>query len=508
VLLAAMAERMPAGTAARLAATLDQGTVRIEREGLQQQWPARLALLLLDEGSDDDAPVPAALCDRVAFVLDLRAVAWCEADEASAAADAPLVDAARERLPRVSVPEPLLRALCGTALQLGVESLRAAGFALRAARAAAALAGRGEASEDDAKLAAALVLVPRATRRPELADEPPAEAPPPEADAPPAPPPAQAEADAAQDAGEPTPPSTDPQALEDRLVGATAAALPTDLLAQLLGTRRSRASASAGRVGQATASARHGRPVGSRRGLPRNGARLDLLATLRAAAPWQTMRRRAAATRAPHHGPVQRPIHVHPDDLHIRRLEQRAGTATLFVIDASGSSALHRLAEAKGAVNLLLADCYVRRDEVGVIAFRHRTAEVLLPPTRSLVRAKRSLAALPGGGGTPLAAGLQAALHTALHVRRGGTTPVLVLLTDGRANIALDGSPGRPGAEGDALLLARHIRAAGLSTLVIDTSAQPAPQAQRLADALGAQYRALPHAGASMLQAAVKSLAA
>ena len=97
------------------------------------------------------------------------------------------------------------------------------------------------------------------------------------------------------------------------------------------------------------------------------------------------------------------------DDFRMTRFQQRTRTTTIFVVDASGSSALNRLAEAKGAVELLLADCYVRRDQVALLAFRGKEAELLLPPTRSLVRAKRSLAGLPGGGGTPLAAGIDAA---------------------------------------------------------------------------------------------------
>jgi magnesium chelatase subunit D len=249
--------------------------------------------------------------------------------------------------------------------------------------------------------------------------------------------------------------------------------------------------------------------------MPRGGARLSLMDTLRAAAPWQPLRRRepagqastavqVAALVAP---PTRNPtLRVHASDLRVSRLQQRAATATVFVIDASGSSALHRLAEAKGAINLLLADCYVRRDQVGVIAFRGTRAEVLLEPTRSLVRARRSLAALPGGGGTPLASALEAALRMAGQVRRGGRAPVLVLLTDGRANIARNGEPGRAAAEADALAAARLLRAQSLTSLLVDTSPQPAQAARRLATEMGAVYRALPYAGAAELSAAVKAL--
>jgi magnesium chelatase subunit D len=249
--------------------------------------------------------------------------------------------------------------------------------------------------------------------------------------------------------------------------------------------------------------------------MPRGGARLSLMDTLRAAAPWQPLRRRepagqastavqVAALVAP---PTRNPtLRVHASDLRVSRLQQRAATATVFVIDASGSSALHRLAEAKGAINLLLADCYVRRDQVGVIAFRGTRAEVLLEPTRSLVRARRSLAALPGGGGTPLASALEAALRMAGQVRRGGSAPVLVLLTDGRANIARNGEPGRAAAEADALAAARLLRAQSLTSLLVDTSPQPAQAARRLATEMGAVYRALPYAGAAELSAAVKAL--
>ena len=487
VVVVPMAERLSAANAGRLAAALDSGEVGFERDGISARWPARFGVLACDEGGEDDHPLAATLLDRLSFHVDLRALSLRDCGPAETrAADAAEVAAARALLPRVTLDDRVLQALCGTALALGVPGLRASQHAVRAARAAAALAGRASVNDDDALLAARLVLAPRATRLPTAPEEdeaePPEPPPPPESEEPPR--------------TEEPQPQSEPQTLEDRLVEAAVAALPAGLLAAL---QAGLGGPHAGRVGALTASPRSGRPVGTRLGSPRGGARLNLIETLRAAAPWQTLRRRAAPQR-------KGLIHVHSDDLRISRLQQRAATATIFVLDASGSSALHRLGEAKGAVNLLLADCYVRRDQVAVIAFRGRTAELLLPPTRSLVRAKRSLAALPGGGGTPLALGLEAALRLATQVRRSGATPIVVLLTDGRANITRAGEPGRAQAEADAIAMARQLRAARLTALVVDTSPQPAIAAQRLAAEMAAQYRALPYAGAQALTAAVQSL--
>jgi len=490
VVLVPMAERLSAAHAGRLAAALDRGEVGFERDGLSARWPARFGVLACDEGGEDDPALAATLIDRLAFHVDLRPLSLRDCGPAETrAADAAEVAAARALLPEVSLDDRVLQALCGTALALGVPGLRASQHAVRAARAAAALAGRASVNDDDALLAARLVLAPRATRLPLAPEEGPQD----EAEAPePPPPPANEEPPPTE---EPQPPG-EAQALEDRLVEAAVAALPAGLLAALQGGL---GGPGAGRVGALTASPRSGRPVGTRLGSPRGGARLNLIETLRAAAPWQTLRRRAAPQRTGL-------IHVQGDDLRISRLQQRAATATIFVLDASGSSALHRLGEAKGAINLLLADCYVRRDQVAVIAFRGRSAELLLPPTRSLVRAKRSLAALPGGGGTPLALGLEAALRLATQVRRSGATPIVVLLTDGRANITRAGEPGRAQAEADAIAMARQLRAARLTALVVDTSPQPAIAAQRLAAEMAAQYRALPYAGAQALTAAVQAL--
>lgn len=500
VVMLAMAERLSAATAARLAAVLDCGEVLLERDGLALRQPAQLGMVALDEGQEDEEQLPAALLDRLAFHLHLQSgipdssVYWSRAD----------IEAARSRLPNTGIDAQIVQALCATAQALGVASLRAPLLALRVARAAAALVGEATASADHATLAARLVLAPRATRLPPQPDTQPEDA--------------DDSAQAPDDVPEPEPPqdaSPEPeagsegyQALAETVIAATQAAVPAGLLAALQVGQASRARAqTAGRAGAVRKNQNRGRPIGARRGEPRQGARLNVLETLRAAAPWQTLRRRtraepSAAQPALVGGPR---IEVRRDDFHVTKFKQNSQTTTIFVVDASGSSALHRLAEAKGAVELLLADCYVRRDQVAVIAFRDKQAELLLPPTRSLARAKRSLAGLPGGGGTPLASGLDAALTLAKQVQRRGDTPVIVLLTDGRGNIARSGAPGRVQANADAIEAARQIKSAGLTALLLDTSPQAQAMAQALAQAMGAHYLPLPYAGARQLSQAVKA---
>lgn len=188
-----------------------------------------------------------------------------------------------------------------------------------------------------------------------------------------------------------------------------------------------------------------------------------------------------------------------PSDIRIKRFRETSDRVLIFAVDASGSSAMARLSEAKGAIELLLAQAYARRDHVSLLAFRGRDAELILPPTRSLVQTKRRLAGLPGGGGTPLAHGLRLALAVGIQARARGMTPTVALLTDGRGNIALDGSANRAQAEEDALKLATSLRASGLPALVIDTANRPQPSLANLARALDAPYIALPRADAHRL---------
>jgi magnesium chelatase subunit D len=404
-----------------------------------------------------------------------------------------------------------VQALCAAALALGINSLRASVFAVRVARAAAALAGSNIVEEEHTGVAARLVLAPRATRLPPAAppeneaQDTPAET----EDSPPEPPPEANSQDAENQDGSNSDEDQEedlasPENLAELVLEAAQAAIPSGLLASLkIGQLQRAKTPTSGSAGALQKNALRGRPVGARKGEPRAGQRINVLETLRAAAPWQKLRQRQQALSG---GQKQR-IVVRKEDFHVTRFRQSGQTTTVFVVDASGSSALNRLAEAKGAVELLLADCYVRRDSVAVLAFRGQTAELILPPTRSLARAKRSLAGLPGGGGTPLAHAIDASMLLADQLRKKGETPIVVMLTDGKGNIARDGRPGRAQAATDALAAATEMRLRGFSTLLVDTSPQAQEAAKNLAKAMGAQYLALPYAGANSLNQAVRTVA-
>jgi magnesium chelatase subunit D len=486
VIVVAMAERLPAGTAARLTGAMDTGVVVTARDGIAMEARTRFGVVALDESQDDEAPPP-ALLDRLAFWPDLRAIGMRET--AAGPQDSQSIASARQRLAGVGIGEDAVEALCKTALSLGIAPLRPCLLAANVARAHAALAGRPCATLDDAAVAARLVLAPRATIVPESAEQQ-----------------TQPEPSSERQKQQNAPPTTDERepatqgaTPEDIVLAAARAAIPANLLARLGSSEQRRAPArNAGKVGAAAKGLR-GRPTGVREAAPRETQRLNLVETLRAAAPWQTLRRREAGATP------GRTVLIRSQDLRVTRLEQKARSTTIFVVDASGSSAFNRLAEAKGAVELLLADCYRRRDEVAVLAFRGKTAALLLPPTRSLVRAKRSLAGLPGGGGTPLAAGLLAGAALAESVRRGGFTPTLVVLTDGRGNIALDGTAARSRAADDTERAAKILRMAGLRAVLVDTSPRPAPAARALAQLMGALYLPLPYADSARLSRSVKA---
>ena len=463
-LIAGMAERLDASIAGRLAQALDEG---------------QTALVLLDDAAEPEEAPPASLTERLAFAYDLSASRRWQGVE--------LAPAAGRLADVIALDDAALSALAVTAEALGVDSLRALIHAGEAARGLAALDGRNAASKADLSGAVRLVLAPRATRLP-----------PQEQDAPPEEP-EQPPPDGERDDQSNSEQQQQDIDLSDILVEAAKAAIPAGLLEQLAQGKAPRRSSSSG-TGQKRKAATRGKPLGARPGMPRGGAKLALIDSLRAAVPWQAVRRKEAGADA------NSAILMRKEDLRIRRFEERAARVTIFAVDASGSAAAARLAEAKGAVELMLGQAYVTRSEVALVAFRGTSAELILPPTRSLTRARRTLAELPGGGGTPLALGLNVAREVAEAVIARGRSAALVILTDGRANIAADGSPGRPQAAADTEAAAKAISARGIDALVVDISARPGPEGAALANALGGRFLALPRADARMIQAAINAV--
>ncbi|KAB7644866.1 magnesium chelatase subunit D [Polymorphobacter fuscus] len=464
VLLVPMAERLAPALAARLASALDD------------DGPL---LVLFDESLDDgEDRVSPALADRLAIHLDLSRVRLPMAALLSGAAipspaPAPVGD-----------PTPVddaVTALATAAVQLGIASIRAPIQAQRVAHALARIDGRSAIANPDLEGAAALVLGPRARQVPQP-DEPETA----ESEPPPEPPPPSDNNDAGDESE-----NESPQDLTDMVVEAAETALPPGLLDALANGIAFKAPAG-GSSGAKLRTLTSGRPAGVRAGAPGRGARLALIETIKAAAPWQKLRGARDDGR----------LSIRHDDLRIRRYVARAQSTTVFAVDASGSAAFARLSEAKGAIELLLAQAYVKRAEVALVAFRGQDAAVTLPPTRSLARAKKELAALAGGGGTPIAAGLDLARWVAEAERARGRTPLIVILTDGRANVGGDATRSPHEA---ALASARALGATGIASVFIDCSARPRPEGAALAAALGARFVALPRLDAKAVVAAVNS---
>jgi len=501
------------GSANLLMAVLDEGEVRVEREGISLRAPARFCLI----GSYDPAegqprrhlldrvgliaPLPSSLdvVQRTAVIrrnLLSLTEAWDEDQDFMRG----LVQTAREQLPFVTISDEQIKRLTVTALLYGVEGHRVDLFAVRAACAAAALELRDEVLEEDIELAARLVILPRATRIP---SPPPDNSPPP-----PLPEPEQPdEQDAADEEGDPTPPD---QLMPppEQILEALNAALPEDL--EELPFRHLRR----GRTGsRGSTEGKRGRHVRSIPGDPKR-ARIDVVATLRAAAPWQQLRQGAIGANGKNdnhpnghngngrsryngngNGHENGRVLLQLSDVRVKQYRSKAGALFCFAVDASGSMALHRMRQAKGAVHTLLEKAYVNRDRVALISFRGQEAELLMPPTQSVELARRALDLLPTGGGTPLASALLLADDMAQQAqRRGILQTVLILLTDGRANVALHESGD---VQAELQQLGRYIAASNLHVMVVDTQRNylSRGEARQLAEWLGGDYAYLPNAG-------------
>jgi magnesium chelatase subunit D len=446
----------------RRADRLDQVCASVMAQALDRNT---LMLIAVANLGDEDSALSPKLEQRLAFRVN---------DEAEKLWSAATVHKALKIFHRLSIDSKWMLELCQAALSLGVASPRAVLQAVTVAKGIAALKGLKTVDEASVAVAARMVLAHRAQHLPA--------------------PPEETQQDEAQQPLEDQAASNDtntPQKPEDAevILEAIKSALPAHLLALAADSAGKKGSGrNAKNVAPRKAAGARGRRIGHKRASSLAGQRLDVLATLRNAAPWQVLRRKFSGS--------DRMI-VTRDDFRVARIKQRNEATAIFAVDASGSTAFQRLAEAKGAVETILAECYVRRDRVALVSFRSKKAEVLLPPTRSLERAKRALAALPGGGGTPLASGLDQACALALQVRRAGGNPIVIMLTDGRGNVTREGEGNKVKALEEAEAAAKMFASEGFDAMVIDVSPEPQKSARILATNMRARYLPMPRASAT-----------
>ena len=495
------------------------GRNRVEREGVSAEHPARFRLV--GSGNPEEGELRPQLLDRFGLCVEVETekdldgrvliVERREAFDSDPAAFNASARTEQARLrrrvtraaalyPEVKVPREVLRQIAELCLRLGVDGHRGEITLTRAARALAALEGRRAVSAADVRRVAPMSLrhrlrrdpleqgggsarVERATEEVFGRDE------------------AESEAATSGDGARrsPTPPlkvgdeAADEAGQDEKVVVPPPAEvrLRPDALArseQERGRDSKQSSAPARRragSGGSTFSAR-GRYAGATRSKP-EGARVALDATLRAAAAGRAVKEAG--------------FRVAPEALRYKRYRSRSGTLFIFLVDTSGSMALNRIEQAKGALAQLLRRSYVNRDRVALVVFRGGGAELLLPPSASVTRARTLLDALPVGGATPLAAGLLRALDVARRAASQGARRVrLVVFTDGRANVPLnvesegDGTARRERMRREVQSLGAALAQACDASVVVDTQSRftDGGEGRTLAAALGGDYVRLP----------------
>jgi magnesium chelatase subunit D len=527
--------------------TAATGRNRVERESLSVEHPARF--VLVGSGNPEEGELRPQLLDRFGLHVEIRTIdnlderlmiverrEWFERDPAGfRAAWEPEQEQLRRRLvrarkniPEVKIARALLRQIAELCLRLKVDGHRGELTIARACRALAAFDGRGEVNPVDVERVAVMSLRHRLRRDPleqtpggariQQALEKLFSAG------------GAGESPNGKRGGNDFEPDDFPEGVDERAGGRNTSGNGTEQGSDIEENARTERGAELSEqefqtphgviprqpLASSSSSRRQGHKsraaYNTRRGrytrateTPSHGAKLALDATLRAMMAdggwkiWEGEKTASSTT------PISQPSR---QLLRYKLYRRRTGTLFIFAVDTSGSMALNRIRQAKGALAALLERSYIRRDQVALVSFRGEGAEILLPPSQSTSRARRLLDELPVGGATPLAAGINLSLQLAQRTaRRDERRIMLLLFTDGRANIpmstqakTLDKVMRRQAIREELEQLGAALKGARVATVVVDTQSAYAANGEggELAAALGGQHLFLPRAGKEM----------
>lgn len=478
----------------QIAAALDSGVVRLEREGLSQIFPSEFALIGTYDPAGGEAP--ALIRDRVGLIIESGAPseqdrlelmdrleqferdpqAFMERYSERTAEIGRSLRAAAQRLSRVVLAQRDLKLLIEAAMDLGIEGNRVDIFAAKAARANAALERRDRVAEEDLVFAVRAVLLPRARRLPQSFE-------------------GATGNDLARgnDGAEAGPDPGSPEAARELILQAIDRAAPEGAMVPAHGRVSPTKRHSSGRRAESLSFER-GRYVRS----CAEGKRIAIDATIRAAALNQSERGRAPG----------QPLKIAASDLRFKQFRRKAGMLFIFAVDGSGSMASNRMGQAKGALIRLLERSYQGRDQVALVSFRGRGAQVLLEPTRSVEVGRKLVEGLPLGGATPLAAGLLKSLEVALKARMKEPRRAMILIfTDGGANVGLRAG-GRAEIAEELRQIGAALRREAIEAVVIDTKPKyaSAGEASALSELIGARYIYLGRADHDKIYNAISQL--